>query len=56
MLSSCNFYPTAKTEWNDVKQGVIKAEQAVCQGADAKETLDALQNEILAEAEENVAE
>ncbi len=48
MLSSCNFYPTAKAEWNDVKQGVINAEQQICQGADAKETLDALQEEILA--------
>ena len=51
MLSSCNFYPTAKPEWNDVKQGVINAEQQICQGADAQSTLDALQEEILALAE-----
>ncbi len=51
MLNSCNFYPTAKAEWNDVKQGVINAEQQICQGSDAQETLDALQDEILALAE-----
>ena len=46
MLSSCNFYPTAKTEWIDVKQGVIDAEQRICQGEDAKTVLDALQTQI----------
>lgn len=51
MLSSCNFYPTAKAEWNDVKQGVINAEQQICQGKDAQATLDALQDEITALAE-----
>lgn len=51
MLASCNFYPTAKAEWNDVKQGVINAEQQICQGADAQATLDALQEEILLLAE-----
>ncbi len=56
MLASCDFYPTAKPEWNDVKQGVINAEQQICQGADAQETLDALQEEILLLAEENEAE
>lgn len=27
IVGSCKFYPTAKTEWADVKQGVISAEQ-----------------------------
>ncbi len=51
MLASCNFYPASKPEWNDVKQGVINAEQQICQGADAQETLDALQEEIVSLAE-----
>ena len=46
MLGSCNFYPTAKTEWIDVKQGVIDSEQRICQGEDAKTVLDALQSQI----------
>ena len=46
LLTSCNFYPTAKAEWIDVKQGVIDAEQRVCQGEDAKTVLDALQAQI----------
>jgi len=46
LLSSCKFYPTAKTEWIDVKQGVIDAEQRVCQGENAQTVLDALQAKI----------
>ena len=56
MLASCNFYPASKPEWNDVKQGVINAEQQICQGADAQSTLDALQEEILELAEEMAME
>ncbi len=56
MLASCNFYPASKPEWNDVKQGVINAEQQICQGADAQSTLDALQEEILELAEEMALE
>ncbi len=48
ILASCNFYPTAKTEWNDVKQGVIKAEQEACLGqVTAKAALDALQKQLV---------
>lgn len=43
VLGSCQFYPTAKAEWDQVKQGVIKAEQEALNGADVKEQLDALQ-------------
>lgn len=46
LLNSCKFYPTAKTEWIDVKQGVIDAEQRVCQGEDAQTVLDALQAKV----------
>lgn len=46
LLTSCKFYPTAKTEWIDVKQGVIDAEQRVCQNEDAQTVLDALQKTI----------
>ena len=46
ILAACNFYPTAKTEWIDVKQGVIDAEQRVCQGEDAQTVLDELQAKI----------
>lgn len=43
VLGSCQFYPTAKAEWDQVKQGVIKAEQEALNGADVQEQLDALQ-------------
>jgi len=46
LLNSCKFYPAAKTEWIDVKQGVIDAEQRVCQGENAQTVLDALQAKI----------
>ena len=46
ILLSCNFYPSSRSEWIDVKQGVIEAEQQICQGADAQATLDALQAKI----------
>ena len=46
VLGSCKFYPSAKTEWADVKQGVIAAEQAALTGADVQTELDKLQTQI----------
>ena len=43
VLGSCQFYPTAKAEWDQVKQGVIAAEQNALTGSDIQEELDALQ-------------
>ena len=47
VLGSCKFYPTAKAEWDQVKQGVIAAEQSALTGADIQEELDALQESLL---------
>lgn len=49
IVGSCKFYPTAKTEWADVKQGVIEAEQEALLGGNVQELLDALQAEITGE-------
>ena len=46
IVGSCKFYPTAKAEWADVKQGVIRVEQEALLGGDVKELLDGLQAEI----------
>ena len=46
VLATCQFYATAKPEWDAVKQGTIAVEQAVLTGADAKTELDALQAKI----------
>ena len=46
VLGSCQFYPTALAEWDQVKQGVIAAEQNALAGADIQAELDALQAEI----------
>ncbi|MEZ3434749.1 MAG: extracellular solute-binding protein [Lachnospiraceae bacterium] len=46
IVGSCKFYPTAKTEWDDVKQGVINVEQQALLGGNVKELLDELQAEI----------
>ena len=46
IVGSCKFYPTAKAEWADVKQGVISAEQNALLGESVKEQLDKLQAEI----------
>ncbi|MDO4547574.1 MAG: extracellular solute-binding protein [Clostridia bacterium] len=46
VLDSCQFYPTAKAEWIDVKQGVIEVEQNALLGGDVRELLDALQASI----------
>ena len=46
IVGSCKFYPTAKAEWADVKQGVIDVEQQALLGGNVKELLDALQAKI----------
>lgn len=46
VLGGCQFYPTAKAEWNDVKQGVINVEQSALTGGDVKAGLDELQAQI----------
>lgn len=51
VLDSSKFYPSALGEWDAVKQGVIKAEQNALTGADVREELDALQADIVAQAE-----
>ncbi len=46
IVGSCKFYPTAKAEWADVKQGVINVEQQALLGGDVQTLLDELQAEI----------
>ena len=46
VLGGCQFYPTAKAEWDQVKQGVIAAEQNALTGASIKDELDALQESL----------
>ena len=46
IVGSSKFYPTAKAEWADVKQGVIKAEQTALLGGSVKDALDELQSQI----------
>ena len=46
IVGSSNFYPTAKAEWADVKQGVIQVEQEALLGGDVQTLLDDLQDEI----------
>ena len=46
IVGSCKFYPTAKAEWADVKQGVIDAEQQALLGGNVQELLDNLQAQI----------
>lgn len=46
VLDACQFYPSAKAEWIDVKQGVIEVEQRALQGEDVKTLLDELQTKI----------
>ena len=43
VLNNCQFYPTAEKAWEEVKQGVIMAEQRALSGADVRTELDALQ-------------
>ena len=46
IVGSSYFYPTAKAEWADVKQGVINVLQQGLQGGNVQELLDALQKDI----------
>ena len=46
VVGSAKFYPTAKAEWADVKQGVIKVQQEALLGGDVQGLLDALQADI----------
>lgn len=46
IVGSAKFYPTAKAEWADVKQGVIDVEQQALLGGNVQELLDALQADI----------
>ena len=46
IVGSSNFYPTAKAEWADVKQGVINVQQQALLGGNVQELLDALQAQI----------
>ena len=46
IVGSSKFYPTAKAEWADVKQGVIDVEQNALLGGNVKELLDNLQAQI----------
>ena len=47
VLGGCQFYPTAKAEWDQVKQGVIAAEQNALTGSDIQDELDALQEQLM---------
>ncbi len=46
VLDSCQFYPSAKAEWVEAKQGVIEAQQNALGGGNVKELLDALQTKL----------
>lgn len=46
VLNTSKFYPTSKTEWDQVKQGVISVEQNALTGGDVKTLLDELQAQI----------
>ena len=46
IVGSAKFYPTAKAEWADVKQGVINVLQNALLGGNVQELLDNLQAEI----------
>ena len=46
IVGSAKFYPTAKAEWADVKQGVIDVQQQALLGEDVQTLLDNLQAEI----------
>ena len=46
VLGSAQFYPTAKAEWIDVKQGVTNVEQSALTGGNVKALLDELQAKI----------
>ncbi|MBR1820677.1 MAG: extracellular solute-binding protein [Clostridia bacterium] len=46
VLDSCQFYPTALDNWDEIKQGVIDVEQQALTGGDVKTLLDDLQAKI----------
>ena len=46
MLDTFHTYPSSMAEWDQVKQGVIAAEQNALTGADVQAELDALQAEL----------
>ena len=46
VLGTCQFYSTAKAEWDAVKQGVIAVEQSALTGGNVQELLDNLQKTI----------
>lgn len=46
IVGSAQFYPTAKAEWADVKQGVINVEQRALLGENVADLLNELQEEI----------
>ena len=46
IVGSSYFYPTAKAEWADVKQGVINVLQQALLGGEPQQLLDALQADI----------
>ena len=46
LVAGAQFYPAAKPEWDDVKQGVIAVQQEALLGGDVQELLDDLQAEI----------
>ena len=46
IVGSAKFYPTAKAEWADVKQGVINVEQRALLGENVADLLNELQAEI----------
>ncbi len=46
VLAGCQFYPTAKAEWDQVKTGVINVEQNALTGGDVRTLLDALQADL----------
>ena len=46
IVGGAKFYPTAKAEWADVKQGVINVEQEALLGGNVQELLDNLQTQI----------
>ncbi len=46
LVAGAQFYPASKPEWDDVKVGVIDAQQRILLGENAQEVLDELQTEI----------
>jgi multiple sugar transport system substrate-binding protein len=50
VLGNCRFYPAAKAEWADVRNGiVVDVEQRALTGEEVKPLLDALQTKIAGE-------